>query len=137
MSDAAGNRIEHHLAAQPASVGVLRGAARAYVENLGLGTEQAAEVSLAVTEAATNAVVHAFVDTEPGTVSLVAEPTDGHVVFWVRDDGRGMMPRMDSPGLGLGIPMLGRLCARFDIRPGPDGTGTEVRMVFALSLIHI
>jgi PAS domain S-box-containing protein len=126
----AADRLELRLAAEPEAVPELRSTARAFAKQLSLGPEQTAAISLAVTEATTNAVLHAFVGRDPGTVTLVAEPGDGQVVFRVRDDGRGLTPRMDSPGLGLGIPMLGRLCAHFDVGPGPDGSGTEVRMVF-------
>jgi anti-sigma regulatory factor (Ser/Thr protein kinase) len=123
-------RLELRCAAEPASVPELRTVTREYAALLSLEPQLTYEVCLAVTEAVTNAVLHAFVDRAPGTITLIAEPADRQVVFSVRDDGRGLTPRMDSPGLGLGIPMLGRLCAHFDVGPGPGGTGTEVRMVF-------
>lgn len=46
------------------------------------------------------------------------------------DDGQGMAPRIDSPGLGLGLPLIAHLTAGFEIRPGMDGHGTEVCLVF-------
>ena len=49
----------------------------------------------------------------------------------VLDDGRGMTPRTDSPGLGLGLTLMASMATRCDIREGPSGRGTEVRMVFA------
>ena len=48
----------------------------------------------------------------------------------VTDDGRGMQPRADSPGLGLGLPTIGRLAALVDLREPPGG-GTELSMTFA------
>ena len=47
----------------------------------------------------------------------------------VTDDGRGMQPRTDSPGLGLGLPTIGRLAALVDLREPPGG-GTELTMTF-------
>jgi hypothetical protein len=47
----------------------------------------------------------------------------------VCDDGRGMRPRADSPGLGLGLPTIGRLAALVDLRV-PEGGGTELSMTF-------
>ena len=41
-----------------------------------------------------------------------------------------MLPRPDSPGLGLGLSIIGRLSQRLEI--GENGpSGTEVRMTFA------
>jgi anti-sigma regulatory factor (Ser/Thr protein kinase) len=90
-----------------------------------------AAVALAVTEAATNAVVHAYLGMEPGQLRVTGEPLQDALVVRVIDDGRGMQPRHDSPGLGLGLPTIGKLCAHLDIADGPGGHGTEVRMVFA------
>jgi serine/threonine-protein kinase RsbW/stage II sporulation protein AB (anti-sigma F factor) len=52
-----------------------------------------------------------------------------HVV--VRDHGRGMTPRPDSPGLGLGLPLMTRLADAVQISTHPEG-GTEVRMTFTV-----
>jgi PAS domain S-box-containing protein len=41
-----------------------------------------------------------------------------------------MQPRADSPGLGLGLPTIGRLAALVDLREPPGG-GTELSMTFA------
>jgi hypothetical protein len=42
-----------------------------------------------------------------------------------------MRPRADSPGVGLGLPIVTSLAASFEISDGPAG-GTEVRMGFRL-----
>lgn len=118
------------LPAEPASVPGLRDAARRWAIAAGLDAERIGDVALAVTEAATNAVLHAFVGRERGTVALRVVPGDGRVEFRVTDDGRGLTPRIDSPGLGLGLPTIGRLTDHLDVGPSPEG-GTEVRMVFA------
>jgi PAS domain S-box-containing protein len=125
-----GRRLERRVAARPASVPGLRHDAVAFAVACGAGSDVQAAVALAVTEAVTNAVVHAYLDREPGQLRVVGEPAEDALVIRVLDDGRGMQPRHDSPGLGLGLPTIGKLCANLDIAAGPGGHGTEVRMVF-------
>lgn len=117
------------LPAEPKSVPAFRALARRWAQGAGMSIEQACDVALAVTEAATNAVLHAFTERPAGTVTLRVWAEDGRAVFHVLDDGRGLAPRIDSPGVGLGIPTIGRLADHLDVGPGPAG-GTEVRMAF-------
>jgi len=124
-------RLERRILAVPASVPTIRHDAVAFAVACGAGQDVQAAVALAVTEATTNAVVHAYLGTEPGQLRVVGEPAEEALVLRVIDDGRGMQPRHDSPGLGLGLPTIGKLCAHLDIADGPGGRGTEVRMVFA------
>ena len=91
------------------------------------------DIALAVTEAATNAVLHAYRHTDtPGTVIVTAERDGDHVCLYVRDEGSGLAPRVDSPGLGLGISLIAQVADSADIRAPEDG-GTEVVMRFAVS----
>nr|WP_272477338.1 ATP-binding protein [Baekduia alba] len=89
-------------------------------------------IALAVSEVVTNAVLHAYIDApEVGDVEVVAQrhPGDGFEVR-VCDHGRGMKPRPDSPGMGLGLPVAATLAERFEVEARAGG-GTRVRMVFA------
>lgn len=47
----------------------------------------------------------------------------------VRDHGVGMRPRRDSPGLGLGLPLIGTLASSVEVDSGDDRQ-TCVRMRF-------
>src|SRR4051812_21347410 len=123
-------RAEWELPAEPASVALARGQVRRFAEEQGVGRDDVVDVMLAVTEAVTNAVLHAFVDRAPGTVWVVAATAADELTVTVTDDGRGMQPRADSPGLGLGLPTIGRLAAFVDLRQ-PAGGGTELSMTFA------
>ena len=67
--------------------------------------------SLVVNEAVTNAVVHAFEGREPGTITLTLLAPPGALVAVVADDGVGMAHRTDSPGLGMGLAMIGGIVA--------------------------
>ena len=89
-----------------------------------------ADVALAVTEAVSNSIVHAFVGRTPGTVRTEIRARRDEFVVIVTDDGRGMQPRTDSPGLGLGLPTIGRLSATMDVHAPEDG-GTVLTMTFA------
>jgi serine/threonine-protein kinase RsbW len=86
-------------------------------------------VGLAVTEALTNVVLHAYPGDEPGEVRIVVCPEPEELVVVIRDWGSGMRPRRDTPGLGLGLPTIASLTDRFDVEDA-DGRGTLLRMHF-------
>ncbi len=49
----------------------------------------------------------------------------------VRDEGAGIGPRPDSPGLGLGLPLIASLAESVQLGRDADER-TEVRMTFSL-----
>lgn len=98
------------------------------------GVADPASLRLAVSEAVTNAVLHAYIDAPaPGEIEVVAvrHPDDGLEVR-VCDDGRGMKPRPDSPGMGVGLPLVATLAEHFEIE-ARSGGGTRLRMTFAVT----
>ena len=124
-------RWQREFDAEPVIVGEVRRGVADFGRAHGAADEVLNDVSLAVSEAATNAVMHAFIDLPPGRVSVIAETGEDCLFVRIIDDGRGMTPRADSPGLGLGLTMMASMSTRCDIREGPSGRGTEVRMAFA------
>jgi signal transduction histidine kinase len=68
----------------------------------------------------------------PGTVEVRALCEDEKVVVVVADEGRGMLPRTDSPGLGLGLPLIAQMTQSLEVHDRQGG-GTEIRMSFALN----
>jgi stage II sporulation protein AB (anti-sigma F factor) len=89
-------------------------------------------IAIAVTEAVTNVVLHAYVEARnvgEFEVTVQRHADDGLEVH-VCDEGRGMMPRSDSPGVGLGLPLVAKLAERLEIQARPGG-GTALCMVFA------
>jgi serine/threonine-protein kinase RsbW len=121
---------EWELPAIEASVPELRGAVHGFIAGHGAPRPVLSDVALAVSEAVTNAVMHGFVDRDQGVVRVAVRAGTDEIVVLVTDDGRGMQPRPDSPGLGMGLPLIGQLAASLDIRVPPGG-GTELCMTFA------
>ena len=97
----------------------------------GVPEQQVGDVRLAVSEAVTNAFVHGFRGVaEQGTVIVAAAVSEEWIDVRVTDDGSGMAPRDDSPGIGLGLPLIRHLADQFDHRRNPSGAGTELWMRF-------
>jgi len=94
------------------------------------------DLGLAISEAVTNAVVHAFrFQEQPGTVTVsvdVRALRTAEVI--VRDDGMGMSPRSDSPGLGLGLGLIASVADQVEHRSPRDGAGFELWMCFRLDV---
>jgi anti-sigma regulatory factor (Ser/Thr protein kinase) len=124
--------LELSLPARPENVAVIRHVLGGIGDALDLDHEVLADIKLAVSEACANVVVHAYADTGPGFMDLEVSTQDHHLAVVVRDHGRGMTPRADSPGLGVGLPLIASLAETLELTNGADG-GTEVRMTFATS----
>ena len=123
--------IRRSFPADRGAPGVARGAVREFLRGRGADPARLSDVLLAVSEVVTNCVVHGYRDRPAGNVALEASHTGDHLVLSVADQGMGMSPRLDSPGLGLGLPLVGRVADRVDIKAA-DGGGTLVRMSFSL-----
>ncbi len=127
--------IRMTVPATPGNVTLLRQAATGVAEAVGFPTDSVEDVRLAVTEACTNVVMHAY---EPGRAETCIEfealaAPDGGLTFWVRDEGRGLDNPSGSPGLGLGLPLIAALALEHEQRPNPGGRGSEIRMAFSPS----
>jgi len=118
--------------AVPAEIGHIRRAVLALAETHGTTRAALADIALAVSEACTNVVTHAyFEDPEPGPLTAEAYRDNRELVVVIIDEGRGMAPRPDSPGLGLGLPLITQLTERVEISDHAP-SGTQVRMTFAM-----
>ena len=109
-----------------------RAVARDYAARHGADPETLNAVALCVSEAVSNVVVHAYRNqTAPGEVELEARAPAGSLCLCVRDWGEGVTPRVDGPGIGLGLALISQTAASTEIRT-PDDGGTEVVMRFDL-----
>src|SRR3954466_2078387 len=120
--------LELTLPARPENVAVARHAIGGFADVLEVPDQTLADVKLAVTEACTNVVVHAYPNGE-GPMGLRASVDDGVLRVVVVDAGRGILPRADSPGLGLGLPLIATLAESLELGTGANEE-TEVRMSF-------
>jgi serine/threonine-protein kinase RsbW len=118
------------FAADAANIARARHAVDAFAADCGATPERREEIKLAVSEACANAVLHAYIGCPPGSFALNAHRDGGHLVVHVRDYGTGMRPNPDSPGLGMGLPIIGAVARRFEVVP--CAPGTEVVMAFDL-----
>jgi anti-sigma regulatory factor (Ser/Thr protein kinase) len=116
------------LPARAENVAVVRHAFGGLGEALSMPEQLLSDVKLAVTEACTNVVIHAYADAE-GPMEIRAALGDSELSVVVRDEGRGVVPRADSPGLGLGLPLIATLTESLELGTGEDDA-TEVRMTF-------
>ncbi len=91
------------------------------------------DLALAVGEACANVVVHAYPPGDVGPLIVHAEVKDTEITIHVCDQGQGMTPRPDSPGLGLGLPLIANLSDRLEITDGDGGVGTALMMAFSLN----
>jgi anti-sigma regulatory factor (Ser/Thr protein kinase) len=123
--------LSRRFPARPDQVRLARREVAAYARDHGAVDPDA--IALAVSEAVTNAVIHAYVDVpQPGDVEVFAERHPGNgLEVQVCDEGRGIKPRSDSPGLGVGLPLVAKLAQRFRVEARPTG-GTAVSMFFAV-----
>ncbi len=113
----------------------LRACAREYAESQGADDATVSAITLAVSEAVTNAVMHAFLGREPGLITLTCAAGPGELRLLIADDGRGIQVRTDSPGMGTGLSTMGQLATRMDVRPSSTG-GTIVEMAFDAAGVH-
>jgi serine/threonine-protein kinase RsbW/stage II sporulation protein AB (anti-sigma F factor) len=67
-------------------------------------------------------------------MALRATVADGVLRVIVADEGRGILPRADSPGLGLGLPLIATLAESLELGTGANDQ-TEVCMTFRLDAV--
>ena len=124
-------RLDIRVRAEPSGLGGLRAAVVGFAEQLGF--DDTSRVALAVSEAMTNVVLHAYRESEVGEMRVVACDEPDRLVVVVRDYGDGMRPRTDSPGLGMGLPLITQMTDDLQIEAAAE-KGTLLRMHFTKPL---
>ena len=117
--------------AEPETVPRARRAMSDFARAAGADSRQIDAVRLASSEAITNAVTHAYRE-QPGPVYVTAALVEGKLWILIADDGCGLEPRTDRPGLGLGLGLISQVSDDLAIVPRAGG-GTEVRMRFNIT----
>ena len=119
------------MPARPEGVAVVRQALAGMADALDFDAAVLADMKMAVSEACTNVVVHAY-EGDEGTLEVELHAGEAGLTIVVRDHGAGIQPRparSEPPALGLGLPLIAALSDAFELR-GATGAGTEVRMTF-------
>lgn len=126
------HRVSESYPAIPGSLPIARATVIAIAGEAGASAEQMDHIRLAVSEALTNAILHAYAD-GPGDIHLTATVAAGELWVLVADDGAGLRPRGDRSGLGLGLALIAYATDELTILRRSGG-GTELRMRFSLEL---
>ena len=98
--------------------------------------EELGDLKLAVTEACSNSIRHAYTDGREGSVEVVYELHPDRLIVEVCDDGPGFsVPEpavIGKDGLnegGLGIAIIRELADELELGPGDGGRGSRLRFV--------
>ncbi len=127
-----GEGLSASYPSQPGSVAAIRAAVVDFAARHGACAATLDAVRLAVSEAATNVVVHAYRDApDRGVIELAVSIAGGELWVIVSDGGSGLRARRDSPGLGLGLGLIAGVADGIDLVQRAGG-GLELRMRFAL-----
>ena len=121
--------LDTTLLAVPANVTVARRAVVSHLRAWDTSDPPLNDIALAASEAATNVVNHAYVGCDPGAMRVRVEHGPNEIELSVEDQGSGMIPRPDSPGLGLGLPLIATMADRFEVHARQRG-GTRLCMWF-------
>jgi serine/threonine-protein kinase RsbW len=101
-----------------------------------LSDETLGDLKLAVTEACSNSVRHAYRDGRQGAVQVIYELHADRLVVEVRDEGQGFTTGDELPMTdgslnegGLGIAIIRELADELELGPGVSGKGSRLRFV--------
>jgi anti-sigma regulatory factor (Ser/Thr protein kinase) len=123
--------LNHSYPASPASVPRARKAVGAFAARAGVDGEQLEGIRLVVSEAVSNAVLHAY-DDEQGQIQVTAAVVPGELWVLIADEGHGLRAeRTDNRGLGLGLGWMAQFSDGLTLLTRSSG-GLEVRLRFDL-----
>jgi serine/threonine-protein kinase RsbW len=126
--------VHERLPAVPRSLSAAREAMDGACRLLSLDERLTASIRLAVNEACTNVVVHAYPgQVRPGILELDAGVAGDVLRVVVRDHGIGLAHHEGSPGARLALPLMSALTQRLEIRRRDRAGTTEVVMEFDLA----
>lgn len=106
----------------------------------GIGDDTMADLKLALTEAVSNSVRHAYGPEGDGSVDVRYELHPDSLGIEVVDDGAGFDPAATEPGEseelsegGLGIAIIKSIADEFELTSSPGRRGSTLRFVKKLS----
>ncbi len=121
---------ERAVPAAPVNVSMVRKELSAALADVRVDADRRYDIALVMTEAAGNAVRHAYPPMRPGLLYIEAAITRRNLLLRVCDCGRGICPRTENPGLGIGLSLMTRLADGIEIAPNRTVSGTRVSAMF-------
>jgi serine/threonine-protein kinase RsbW len=123
------SELKLSLPARSENLRTVRRAISDFAFAVGFDEDRLADLRLAVNEACSNVVRHAY--EADGQIDVEAKPEGGYLVVTVHDTGRGLGEASRDPGAGLGLRVASAVSECIEIRGRDDGT--EVRLTFSLA----
>jgi len=129
---AGGGMVALTVPARPEFIALGRLALTGLARTRALSAEIVADLKLALTEACSNSVRHAYDEGREGVVEILYELSDDRIAIQVTDDGSGFDPEileraqeeLDEGGLGIAI--IRALTDELEIGARPEG-GSRLR----------
>jgi serine/threonine-protein kinase RsbW len=122
--------INESFPATPEAVGLIRHNVADYARSAGLSGQELDDVCVAVSEAATNVVRHAYRG-HSGAIHLSVSAVNQELWILIADDGVGPNTQSATPGLGWGLAIITEAADHFTLVERAAG-GTEARMRFRI-----
>lgn len=107
-----------------------RAAVADFARRSGMSKDRVEGLRLAISEAVTNVVRHAY-PADQGSMAITAGQASDELWVLVTDSGCGHQTPSANPGLGFGLGIIAHECDELVVTERSDG-GTEVRMRFLL-----
>jgi serine/threonine-protein kinase RsbW len=129
-----GRAVRLTIPARPEYVSLCRLALAGLSRAGGIDEETVADLKLALTEACSNSIRHAYPE-GGGTVEVVYDLLPDRLVIEVADSGSGFVPsdrQVDAADLtegGLGMAIMRAIADELELGPGTDGRGSRIRLV--------
>ena len=115
----------------PRHIGVVRRQVATFASRAGMDARALTDVQVAVSDAVTNAILHADAARDHGCVRVDAEQTGDELIVRVREAASGSEQPPKCPVLGPRLSMIAALAQVFGVRRC-EGGATELRMHFPL-----
>jgi serine/threonine-protein kinase RsbW len=140
-ADADGTRSIHlRIPAKPEYITLCRLALTGLAQLRDIGEDTMADLKLALTEAVSNSVRHAYGDKGSGHVDITYELQPDRLRIQVVDDGDGFDPE-EAPSFvgeelsegGLGIAIIRTIADEFEIQSKPGARGSRLHFVKLLA----
>lgn len=123
--------------ARPGQLPGLRRALRRWLRQAGVNEHDSTSVLVAVGEATSNAVEHAYVDTDTGLVRLTVRlGADDVLSLEVIDTGRWRAASSHCQHRGRGLPLMRATMEVVEVRSDQDGTTVRMRLPLSGGAVH-